>query len=109
MSAPPAPAEDDTLQLPLLGLYGDLEAGQGSVQLPDEFKACSPAVQLELLRDWQRGLNKVRDLAMKQLFIELLRGRDGLPPAQQLALFHTTCTSLGLEVPADFAAPRLPA
>lgn len=48
--------EDDAFQLPMLGLYADLEAGCGSVLLPDEFHQAEPALQRRILADWQRGL-----------------------------------------------------
>ncbi|MDH5540904.1 MAG: hypothetical protein OEY03_15985 [Rhizobacter sp.] len=105
MSAPPAPrdiSEPDSFQLPLLGLYADLEMGCGSVHLADELLRCSPAVQLEILSDWQRDLSGHRWRALHALHAELARAHPELPPAQQTALFHSTCRSLGIEVPADF-------
>lgn len=52
----PEDDEDTGLQLPLLGLYADLEAGRGAVLLPDEFHQAEPMVQWRILADWQRGL-----------------------------------------------------
>ena len=52
----PGTSDPEEFQLPLPGLYGDLELGRGSVQLDDEFQHCASLVKLQLLRDWQRSL-----------------------------------------------------
>ncbi len=63
MAAPQQHDEDvdsAEFQLPLLGLYADLELGRGSVSLPDEFTQAPASVQLALIDDWQRGLAQLR-------------------------------------------------
>lgn len=91
------------LQLPMLGLYADLELGRGSVSLPDEFADCSCAVQLEVIADWQRALSKYREQALVQMYLTLSAAQPELPQAQRLERFRSTCDSLGIQVPADFA------
>jgi len=53
--------DEAPFHLPMLGLYADLEAGSGSVQLPDEFFRLSPALRQRILDDWLRGLQALRD------------------------------------------------
>jgi hypothetical protein len=53
--------DDTPFHLPMLGLYADLEMGRGAVHLPDEFHAAPPAVRRQLLDDWLRGLQALRD------------------------------------------------
>jgi len=95
--------ESAEFQLPLLGLYADLELGCGSVHLPDEFNACSSALRIEVINDWLRGLEECRQRALVQLYQQLAVGRDELSPPERLLRFRATCVSLGIDVPADFA------
>lgn len=50
-------AADEELQLPLLGMYADLEPGRGLVLLPDEFLQCSGLLQLQVIAQRQRSLS----------------------------------------------------
>ncbi len=97
-------SEPGEFQLPLLGLYADLEMGRGSVLLPDEFMRCSSAVRLEVIDAWQRALGRYRHDALLRLHQELSASQPHLAAAQQLALLRSTCQSLGVEVPADWPA-----
>ncbi len=97
-------SESAAFHLPLLGLYADLEAGCGSVRLPDEFAACSPAIQVEILGDWMRALAQLRRQALLQLYRTLCDGMPQLGPGEKLARFRSTCDALGIEVPPDFAS-----
>lgn len=94
--------ESTEFQLPLLGLYADLELGRGSVRLPDEFAACSSAVQIEVLDDWMAALAVLRQQALRQLYQQIVGGLAGIDPADRMARFRQTCDALGITVPADF-------
>jgi hypothetical protein len=98
----------DELQLPVLGLYADLELGRGSVLLPDEFLQCSSGVRLEVVAGWLRGLERCRHDALLALHHDLCATQPQLPPAEQLALLRSTCAALGVEMPADFRLPPAP-
>lgn len=95
-------SDPDEFQLPLSGLFADLELGRGSVRLSDEFLGCSSLVKLQLLRDWQRSLAAYRHEAMSQFARELTGGTNHLPAEERLALFRSTCASLHIEVPSGF-------
>ena len=60
-------AEAVEFQLPLLGLYADLEIGRGSVQLPDEFGQAPREVQLAVLDDWLRSLTCLKQAVVERL------------------------------------------
>ena len=67
----PAPADDGDddcvdFQIPVLGLYADMESGRGSVNLPDEFHAQPPNWRLSLLRDWTAALLLLQQAAQDQ-------------------------------------------
>ncbi|HMO48724.1 MAG TPA: hypothetical protein PKB14_22205 [Rubrivivax sp.] len=98
----PGTSDPDEFQLPLTGLYADLELGRGSIHLSDEFLACPSLVRLELIRDWQRSLASYREHAMKQFAAELSGGSPGLAAQERAALVRSTCETLRIEVPAGF-------
>lgn len=91
----------DEFQLPLPGLYADLELGAGSLRLPDEFLAQSGLVQIKLLAAWQRSLIRYRRAALERLADELTRGSPGLSESERQALLRRACASLHLDCPDD--------
>lgn len=97
-------SDPDEFQLPLPGLFADLELGRGSVLLGDDFRRSPSLVKLQLLRDWQRSLASYRHEAMAQFAHELTGGQPGLPANERLALFRSTCENLRIEVPSGFDA-----
>ena len=97
-------SDADEFQLPLSGLYADLELGRGSLRLTDDFLACASLVKLELIRDWQRSLARYRHEAMAQFAQELTGGADGLAAGERAALVRSTCETLHIEVPTGFDA-----
>lgn len=101
-------SESVEFQLPLLGLYADLELGRGSVRLPDEFTACSSAVQIEVLDHWIAALAASRDAVLATLYRELVGTLADLEPAERLTRFRLTCATLGIRVPDDFSPPADP-
>ena len=100
----PGTSDPDEFQLPLPGLYGDLELGRGSVQLDDEFLHCPSLVKLQLLRDWQRCLAGYRRQALAQFAHEITGGLPQLAPGERLALLRSTCANLRIELPSNFDA-----
>ncbi len=97
-------SDPDEFQMPLPGLFADLELGRGSVLLSDEFRHCPSLVKLQLLRDWQRSLARYRHEAMTQFAHELTGGSPGLAASERMALFRSTCENLRIEVPSGFDA-----
>jgi len=95
-------SDPDEFQMPLPGLFGDLELGRGSVLLADEFQHCPSLVKLQLLRDWQRSLSRYRQDAMKQFAAELTGVAPGLAAKERVALVRSTCETLRIEVPSGF-------
>lgn len=98
--------ESPDLQLPVLGLYADLEAGRGSVRLADEFDACSGALQIEVLDDWLAALGECRLRALHRLYHQLSAGQPGASRAERLLRLRSTCEAMGVELPAGFEVPE---
>jgi hypothetical protein len=97
-------SDPDEFQLPLPGLFADLELGRGSVLLDDEFQRSPSLVKLQLLRDWQRSLARYRHEAMTQFVHELGGDSPGLAPGERMALLRSACESLRIELPSGFDA-----
>ena len=75
-------AADESFHLPMLGLYADLEAGEGSVSLPDSFLAADPALRWRMLSGWLQGLNQARsDLLREHPELALLETAPVAPAA----------------------------
>jgi hypothetical protein len=100
----PGTSDPDEFQLPLPGLYGDLELGRGSVLLDDDFLHSPSLVKLQLLRDWQRSLASYRNEALTQFARELTGGLSDLAASERMALLRSTCANLRIEVPSSFDA-----
>jgi hypothetical protein len=97
-------SDADEFQMPLPGLYADLELGRGSLRLEQDFLDCPSLVKLELIRDWQRSLARYRQDALTQFAAELTGGAAGLEANERLDLFRSTCRTLRLDVPSGFDA-----
>lgn len=100
---PPATGtgDADEFQLPMPGLYADLELGAASLRLPDEFLAQPGLTQLRVLGEWQRGLLRYRRAALERLQAELVQHTPELGEHERRALMQHTCKSLHIEWPED--------
>jgi hypothetical protein len=96
-------SDPDEFQLPMNGLFADMELGRGSMRLADDFQQCGSLVKLQIIRDWQRSLARLRHAAMQQFAQELCSGQPQMEPGERQALIRSTCESLRIELPADFA------
>jgi hypothetical protein len=98
------PAEDSgPFHMPVRGLFADLDVGSGSVSLPDEFTKIPPSLQAEVLQDWMRDLEQLRRRALLQIYRDMAAHWQGLPTAERIAAFRSTCEQAGLDLPVDFA------
>ena len=51
---------EESFHLPMLGLYADLEVGEGSICLPEAFHQADAVLRWRILADWARGLAEVQ-------------------------------------------------
>ncbi len=96
--------DPDEFQLPVPGLFADIELGRGSMQLPDDFKLGASLAKLLILRDWQRALLRYRHEALQQFERELGGGQPHLNGADRLGLLRSTCDALRIDLPSEFGA-----
>jgi hypothetical protein len=103
MSASHSRRHDDpaAFPLPVGGLFADLEMGIGTVRLPDDFHAASSAVQIEVIADWQRAFDELRQRALARLYRDLAGALGDLTDEEKLERFRITCKSLDIACPDD--------
>ncbi len=99
---PERTSDPDEFQLPMSGLFADLELGRGSVQLSDDFQLSASLAKLLVLRDWQRSLARYRHEALCQFEHELSRDQPGMGAAERMNLLRSTCDALRIELPSEF-------
>ena len=85
LAASPGTTDPDELQLPMAGLFADLELGAGSVLLPDEFSRSPALVQLKVIGHWQRSLVRYRHAALRRFARELSKGSPEMDDAGRIA------------------------
>jgi hypothetical protein len=102
--AMPGTSDANEFQLPVAGLFADLELGSASIRLPDEFLRSPGLVQLRVLDGWQRAMLRYRRAALQRFADDLARGAPSLDGAGRDALLRSTCEALNIDVPGDFAA-----
>jgi len=96
-----AEAHDSAMQMPLPGLFADLDVASASVALPDEFLASPASVQVEVLQQWQRDIERYRRSAIAKMFRDFAALRPELDLIEQLESFRHACEHLGLDCPRD--------
>lgn len=97
----PPTDDDETLVLPLHGLFADLDAGIGCIGLPDDFAEAPAAIRLKVIADWQAALESQRRRAIVALFRELSLVAPDVPLPERLERLRETCRALGVACPAD--------
>lgn len=96
--------DSDEFQLPLPGLYADLELGASSLRVPKECLDAPSLVQLQVLAGWQRDLDCWRDAALQRLACEMTQDSDAASRVERIAMLRRTCAALHIEVPDDFGS-----
>lgn len=92
---------DAGLQLPLPGLLADLDSGDASIAMTDEFTDSPPAVRVRALQNWIGGLRQLKDAAVVAMFREAAHSRPGLNIVDQIDEFRRDCAEAGVTCPAD--------
>ena len=98
----PSDATQSAFQLPLCGLFADLEDGRGAVRPSDDFHARPALTQLGIIHDWEQDLRTAKLRALVQLYRETSDSSPSASVPEKLRTFDAVCTSLGISCPLDF-------
>ena len=92
-----------SFQLPMPGLFVDMETGSASVGLPDEFLDATAAVRAEVLQQWLVEFSLLRNDAVLELFRAQTRKAPGAAHGNEVERFRVYCSSNGFDCPAEAA------
>ena len=98
------PLDGETeFQLPMPGLFADLETGSASVSLTDEFLEQPPEARVGMLQQWLRAFAVQKDAALVEMFRNFASAWRGTTIVQQIDHFRQHCHAQGIACPTDFA------
>lgn len=97
------PLFESAFQLPIPGLFADLDAGSASVALTDGFLDVPAEIRANILQQWLRAFTAQRDATLVEMFRAFARSLLGATIVQQIESFRQHCSAQGLACPTDFA------
>lgn len=95
--------EDTAFQLPVSGLFADMETGSASVRMCDDFLALGPRERFLAAQSWVRELRGLADAAMVDMFRDFAGAREASSIVDHVAAFREEARREGLTVPSDLA------
>ncbi len=93
--------EESSFQLPMPGLFGDVDSGDASVGMGDDFLDLPPDTRARMIQHWMQQLRALKDAAVVEMFRSSRSARRGTTIIEQLGLFREECRGDGITVPAD--------
>lgn len=95
--------DSETFQLPIPGLFADIDDGAGSVALADEFLSLPGETRARILQQWSSAMSTHQDAAVVEMFHEFVVPLGGLSIVQQIERFRQHCVHLKIACPAKLA------
>lgn len=95
--------DESAFQVPMPGLFADVDAGAASVALTDEFLELPAEIRVSILQQWLRGCTAQRDAALVEMFREFADSVSRSTIIQQIESFRQHCGVHGVACPTDFA------
>ena len=95
--------DSEAFQLPMPGLYVDIEEGAASVALPDEFLALPGQTRARILQQWGRAMSTHENAAIVEMFHEFAAPLRNISIVQQIERFRLHCDHLRIVCPAKLA------
>jgi hypothetical protein len=95
--------DSETFQLPMPGLFADVDDGAGSVALPDEFLGLPSETRARILQQWTGAMSAYQDAALVEMFHEFVIPLRGVSIVQQIERFRQHCAHLKIACPAKLA------
>jgi hypothetical protein len=95
--------DSEAFQLPIPGLFADIDDGAASVALPDEFLDLPGETRALILQQWGRAINTHENAALVEMFHEFAEPLSGISIVQQIERFRRHCDHLKIACPAKLA------
>lgn len=93
--------DEGAFELPIPGLFADLESGHGSVALTDAFAGAPPHIRVKILRHWLRALDAQSDSSIVAMFREFSGPLQTMTIVEQIKAFRSFCREQGIGCPPD--------
>jgi hypothetical protein len=98
--------DSEAFQLPIPGLFADIDDGAASVALPDEFLNLSGETRARILQQWGRAMSTHENAALVEMFHEFAAPLCEVSIVQQIERFRRHCDHLKIACPAKLAVLR---
>jgi len=95
--------DSEAFQLPIPGLFADMDVGAASVALPDEFLELPCEVRARILQQWGRAMSSHENAALVEMFHEFAAPLRGVSIVQQIERFRQHCNHLKIHCPDKLA------
>ncbi len=95
--------DSETFQLPIPGLFADVDDGAASIALPDEFLGLPGETRARILRQWSNALSTHEEAALVEMFHEFVVPLGGVSIVQQIERFRQHCIHVKIACPGNLA------
>jgi hypothetical protein len=95
--------DSEAFQLPMPGLFADIDDGAASVALPDEFLDLPGETRARILQQWGRAMSTHENAALVEMFHEFVAPLGSVSIVHQIERFRQHCNHLKITCPAKLA------
>jgi acyl-CoA reductase-like NAD-dependent aldehyde dehydrogenase len=95
--------DSEAFQMPVPGLFADVDDGAASVALPDEFLDLPGETRARILQQWGRAISAHENAALVEMFHEFAAPLSGISIVEQIDRFRNHCGHLKIACPAKLA------
>jgi hypothetical protein len=95
--------DSQAFQMPIPGLFADVDDGAASVALPDEFLDLPGETRARILQQWGRAMSAHENAALVEMFHEFAAPLSAISIIRQIERFRQHCDHLNIACPAKLA------
>lgn len=92
---------DDSFQLPMPGLFADVDSGAATLGMTDDFYDIPAGTRVRIVEQWIREFGVLKDAAIVEMFRAGAGDRRGTTIVQQIDEFRKECRREELRCPVD--------
>src|SRR5450755_987465 len=83
--------DQEAFQLPIPGLFADIDDGSASIALPSEFLELPGETRARILQQWGRAMSTHENAALVEMFREFAEPWGDLSIVEQIERFRQHC------------------